>query len=151
MRSSFFSIHSIMFHEPISEQARLSLRRMSCFRCLLKIEDSLLYLAAFTTLGKFSRLQIDDIYVSCFSPEIDFDISCKETICMKCQSLYSGKIWKIFQNVVCWIFYSACLVLNQKQKPSLHFTGSWHSKSLYFYRSRVDRILKFIKPNLRHH
>ena len=47
-----------------------------------------------STLGKnFSRRQIDDIF-SYFSRKTGFDISCKlspmETICMKCQILFSG-------------------------------------------------------------
>ena len=46
-----------------------------------------------------------------FLLKIGFDISCKlsprEIICMKCQSLYlEKKIRKIFQKVVCWIFYT---------------------------------------------
>ena len=41
-----------------------------------------------------------------FSQKTGFDISCKlspmETICMKCQYLFSGKkIRKIYQNVIC--------------------------------------------------
>ena len=46
------------------------------------------------SLGKFSRRQIDDIF-SYFSQKIGFDISCilspEETICIKCQSLFSEK------------------------------------------------------------
>ena len=41
----------------------------------------------------FEQLGPDDIFL--FSPENRFDISCKlspkETICMKCQNLFSGK------------------------------------------------------------
>ena len=44
-----------------------------------------------------------------FFPDTGFDISCKlspkETICMKCQNLFSGKQRHIFQNV-CWNFSS---------------------------------------------
>ena len=43
------------------------------------------------------------------SKKIGFDISCKlsldETICMKCQSCFLGKIRKIFQNAICWNFF----------------------------------------------
>ena len=46
----------------------------------------------FQSTGKFSRRQTD---ISYFSQKIDFGISCKlspqETICLKCQSLFSGK------------------------------------------------------------
>ena len=31
--------------------------------------------------------------------------------CMECQSLFSGKIRKIFQNVICWNFYAECQAL----------------------------------------
>ena len=44
-------------------------------------------------LGKFSRQKIDDIFFSIFQ-EIGFEILCKlskETICIKCQILFSGK------------------------------------------------------------
>ena len=50
-----------------------------------------------------------------FSQTEGFDISCKltpeETVCMKCQNLFSGKIRKIFQNVVSWNIYpdSCCI------------------------------------------
>ena len=47
------------------------------------------------SLGIFSRQQIDDIFLI-FSQKTGFDILCKlsaaeETICMKCQILFSGK------------------------------------------------------------
>ena len=53
-----------------------------------------------------------------FPQEVGFDISCKlspeETICMNYHSLFSGekKFRKLFQNVVCWMFYPACWALN---------------------------------------
>ena len=50
-----------------------------------------------------------------FSQKIAFYISCKwspkETICMKCKMLFSGKK-RILQNIVCWKFYPSCLALN---------------------------------------
>ena len=43
---------------------------------------------------------------------IGFDISCrlspKEIVCMKCLSLFSGKIRKIFQNVSSADFFFVC-------------------------------------------
>ena len=67
----------------------------------------------YQSLGKFSRRQID-----IFSQAIEFDVSCKlspqETICMKCQSLFSGgKSKKIFQSVVCW-FLPSMLSVNMR-------------------------------------
>ena len=55
-------------------------------------------------------------YFSYFSWKLGFVISCKlspkeETICMKCQTFFVGKIRKIFQNVVCWEFHPICKVL----------------------------------------
>ena len=54
-------------------------------------------------------------YFSYFSQKTAFDMSYKlsllETICMKCQILFLGKIRKVFQNVVCWNFYSECWAL----------------------------------------
>ena len=45
------------------------------------------------SLGKFSRWQIDIFPI--FSQKTDFDMACilspKETICMQCQSMFSGK------------------------------------------------------------
>ena len=59
-----------------------------------------------TTLGKFSRGQIDVNFLILL-PKKGFDISCRlspeETIFLKCQILFSGKRRRIlvFQNVVC--------------------------------------------------
>ena len=57
----------------------------------------------FSTL--LSNLADDRLIFFNFFIEVGFDISCnlssKETICMKCQTLFSGKkIRKIFQNFV---------------------------------------------------
>ena len=68
-------------------------------------------------LALWVKSSADDIlkWFSYFTQETGFDISHKlsseETICMKCEILFSGKIKKIFQNVVCWSFYLACKVL----------------------------------------
>ena len=47
----------------------------------------------------------DTFLISYFSQKKGFYILCKlpplETICMKCQILFPGKIRKIFQNVIC--------------------------------------------------
>ena len=60
--------------------------------------------------------QTTNWYFSYFSQKIRFDISCKlspkETICMKCQFLFSQKIRIIFQNAICWKSFSACLAFN---------------------------------------
>ena len=52
-------------------------------------------------MGKFSRQQIDDIFL--IFPRKRFDISCKlsakETICMKCQRLFSGENKKLGDNL----------------------------------------------------
>ena len=67
--------------------------------CLLLSRVILLTLS---TLGKiFSRRHID--WFSYFSQKTGFDISCKlsqlETICMKCQILFSGKNKKNITNL----------------------------------------------------
>ena len=41
-------------------------------------------------MGKFSRQQINNIFLT-FSKKTVFDIPCKLTICMKYQTLFSGK------------------------------------------------------------
>ena len=56
-----------------------------------------------STLGKiFSRL-LTEIFYLIFSQKTDFDISCKlspiETICTKCQILFSGKNKKNITNL----------------------------------------------------
>ena len=69
------------------------------------------YLNSYQAMGRFSSGQTDEFF-SNFSQNIRFDISYKlspkETICMKCQILFSTKKKKkkknnnkIFQNVVC--------------------------------------------------
>ena len=54
-----------------------------------------------------------------FFQKTGFDISCKlsplETICMKCQNLFSRKNNEIFQNVVCWKFYLGCKASSRKR------------------------------------
>ena len=72
-------------------------------------------------------MQIGSIYLtmSYFSQKTGFDISCKlspfESICTKCQELFSGKN-KIFffQNVVCWRFYPECYALNKLEAHRSH-------------------------------
>ena len=66
--------------------------------------EPLRYASYLESVGKFNRGQIDNM-LSYFSQKIGFDISCKlstmETICIKCQNLFSGKNKKkIFQNVI---------------------------------------------------
>ena len=55
----------------------------------------------------------DNKLITFFSQKTGFDISCKlsplETICMKCQSLFSGKNNKIFEIVICWFFLPSIL------------------------------------------
>ena len=59
------------------------------------------------TLSMLGKITADDIlkYFSYFYRKIGFAISCKlspqETICMKCQSLFSGKNKKKYQFSVC--------------------------------------------------
>ena len=72
------------------------------------LELKQLNLSAFTILGTNSAGDIYNIFIYYFLRnfrKIDFDITCKlspkETICMKRQSLLSGKNKNIIQNVVC--------------------------------------------------
>ena len=67
------------------------------------------FLNLYHSLGYFNRQQTDDMF--CFTLKISFDILCKvspvETICMKCQMLFSGKIRNIFKMSPVE-FYPAC-------------------------------------------
>ena len=62
------------------------------------MQERLLYICKdvnlYHSLGIFSRRQTDNTF-SYFTQKTGFDISCKlspkETICMKCQILFSGK------------------------------------------------------------
>ena len=69
----------------------VSMHPKSIHICLLK------------SLRKFSRQQIDYMFFLNFFQKTEFDISCKlapaETICVKCQILFSDTNKKIFQNV----------------------------------------------------
>ena len=66
----------------------------------------------YSAMGKFSRGQIDDIFFIDFSQKIGFYISCKlstRQFARNVKSFFKEKIRKIFQNVVCWLFfYPAC-------------------------------------------
>ena len=59
----------------------------------------------------------DKLKFSYFFLKTGFDIPCKlsplETLCMKCQNLFSGKNKKNISNVVCCNFYPACLSIKQ--------------------------------------
>ena len=63
------------------------------------------------SLGHFSRWQSDDIFL--LFQKIGFAISCKlspqETVYMNVKPCLLGKIWKIFQTIVCCIFLSSML------------------------------------------
>ena len=55
------------------------------------------FLNMYHSLGKLGRRQINIFFFIYFSQEIGFDVSCelfpvKETVDMKCQSLFSWKI-----------------------------------------------------------
>ena len=64
-------------------------------------------LLMFNMLGKKVSRQKFEIFFLFFSRKY-FDISCtlspEETMCMKCQSLFSGENKKKYQFVVCWIY-----------------------------------------------
>ena len=55
-------------------------------------------------MDKFSRWQIQDIFFI-FSQKTGLDISL-ETICMECQSLFSGEKKKV--QIIIWNFYPEC-------------------------------------------
>ena len=70
-------------------------------------DKSCMYFTLYQSMGKYN--------FSYYSQKKKrFDISCKmspyETICMKCQFIFRGKIRKLFQNVVCWFFPSVLSV-----------------------------------------
>ena len=62
-------------------------------------------------MGNFSKRQSDNILLIFFSRKqiltLHANLSPLETICLKYQNLFSGKISKIFLIVVCW-FFPAC-------------------------------------------
>ena len=63
----------------------------------------------FQAMGRFSRQQIDDIFLF-FPRKQDLILHANCLFCMKCWILFLGKVRKIFQNVFCWNFYLACSV-----------------------------------------
>ena len=85
------------------------------------------------SLGQFSRWQIGDIFL--IFQKTGFCISCKlspwETICMKCQILFSGKNKKNI--LICHLpkFYPECKVLTCRRSIS----DRWHSDIYLFQRS----------------
>ena len=74
------------------------------------------------SLGKFNRLQIDILF---FSQKIDIDISCKlcpkETICMKCQSLLSGKKKKNISKHHLLKSLPKMIIIKTPDQPVKHF------------------------------
>ena len=60
--------------------------------------------------------KFDEFFFYHFPQNIRFYISCKllpQTICMKSQTLFSGKNKKkMFKNVICWDFYQSILRFN---------------------------------------
>ena len=76
----------------------------------VKLISYQLQLKLYHCLGRFQQMK--NWYFSYFSQKTGFDISCKlspkETICMKCLILFSGKNMKNISNVVRWKFYPEC-------------------------------------------
>ena len=89
------------------------------FSLLRAFYYSLLYLDVTLRLALWVKFSADDIlkYFSYFSQKTGFDISCKlslkETICMKCQILFSGKNKK--NNIILSSAENAQRVLKVKQ------------------------------------
>ena len=88
----------------------------------------------FTTLWAFSAENKLMIFFL-FFPEnrIWHFMQIKETICMKCQILFSGKIRKIFQSVVCLKFYPECLALNSVQFYVLYICVMFYCPHFFFF------------------
>ena len=78
------------------------------------------YINLYHSLSKFSRRQIDYIFLIYFFQKIGFNIPCKlspkETICMKCQSLFSGENKKNISNCRLLIFFPTRRALRQQHK-----------------------------------
>ena len=53
------------------------------------------------TFSKLWPNSADDKLIYFRKKKIDSELSPEETVCMKCQSLFSGEKKKIFQNVAC--------------------------------------------------
>ena len=91
-------------------------RRLNCI--LFSHHDLLLKMFLLTYVPTFWANSADNklIFFFLFAQKIGFDILCKlspeETICIKHQSLFSGKIRIVLQNVICWKFYPVCFALN---------------------------------------
>ena len=86
----------------LTSQIRFVLMLWICdYNCLLCSNSYILMLACWVEISADENLKYIFFY---FFQKIGFVISCKlslkETICMKCQSLLSGK--------KCWNFYPAC-------------------------------------------
>ena len=76
------------------------------------------------TILKLDQISTDDIfkYVFLFSQYLGFVISCKlskETICMKCHSLFSGKNKKSIVNLFTYVLAQRVAKFN-KCTPYLH-------------------------------
>ena len=77
-----------------------------------------------------------------FFKKIGYDTSCKlsssETICIRCQILFSRKVRKIFQNVVCWNLYLACK-LTDSHRPTFR---NQQTGKLYFICASMSQYTK---------
>ena len=63
-----------------------------------KNKKNIINLSSFELAQRVVKVKISAIFKYFpyfFSLKTDFDVSCKETICMKCQNLFSGKNKKI--------------------------------------------------------
>ena len=81
-------------------------------------------------MGKFSRWKIDDFF-SYISQKIGFDISCKlspkETICMNCQILFSGKYKKNISKYLLLNFLPSMLSLEKKWIEKMNRAETWEN------------------------
>ena len=120
----FFSPFSIAITSLGEERANLSAFRMFVRFVLVWICRFPLPLGVWEGL-RFVIVALPGLFSYLF-------LSHLETICIKCQSLFSefsGKLRKIFKNCVCWNVYSACWVLNNSQITQIekHDKESWWS------------------------
>ena len=95
----------LSLHVSLYSQTSMARTSLGPCKIVLDMGSSSTWRLTFTTLWVNSADDKLVIFFLIFSQKKGFDISCKlssvETICMKCQILFSGKIRKIFQNAVC--------------------------------------------------
>ena len=113
-----------MVYEALYFAVQYALRLHSPLSMAVRILGVKIVFNLYHSLGKFSKWHIDDIFLVFPRKQIlTFHANCLQTICIKCQILFSGKNKKI--SSVCHLLKIFLIVLSIKSSSSVWSARHW--------------------------